>query len=561
MRAMDDQTLLSQYVATQDADAFEELTRRYAGLVKGVCIRLLGNSHDAEEVAQECFLELARNAPDVHTSLGGWLRSAATSRSLNAIRSRSRRKIREREFGQEACATVSPFDLAGSELHRLIQVALRELPDDLRLPMMMHYVEGQSQRDVATELGVNQSTISRRMQDALRQLRERLTQAGYAATAPAIIVLMQEHASAAGADASLTQIVSSGAAGKAAGSTSLGSFLKGLAAAAFPVVAMLVLDGWVSLVFAVCVILYVARYRPRWVSEVMSSLGSHDFYEQPTYFLGRWKWTTPPKGWRMEAWGSMAWSILFFGSSLLFSFGSPRPMWGTAFLGLLFAVVFLCHAIRLFARVHSISDLNSLGNQQKQNSSIDPSDDFGIWDAVIGLSRNDSSLNWFDVVQLLAIGLGGLGISASFAIHSGLEIPWPSILLSTTTGAGMLCSGIWLCRRLVNQQMIAVVDEPIKQKGMHCSRGTHALLAMGVTIVVTISCWIIWNPESVRGVSQSLAAIQASMFGWLMYRVAARSQSFEPSAIRRVAIILLVVCFALNSGVCLANWLPMGIGH
>ena len=54
---MDDQTLLSQYVATQDSGAFEELTRRYAGLVKGVCVRLLGNSHDAEEVAQECFLE------------------------------------------------------------------------------------------------------------------------------------------------------------------------------------------------------------------------------------------------------------------------------------------------------------------------------------------------------------------------------------------------------------------------------------------------------------------------------------------------------------------------
>ena len=101
---MDDQTLLSQYVATQDSDAFEELTRRYAGLVKGVCVRLLGNSHDAEEIAQECFLELARNAADVHTSLAGWLRSAATSRSLNAIRSRSRRKIREREFSDDADA-------------------------------------------------------------------------------------------------------------------------------------------------------------------------------------------------------------------------------------------------------------------------------------------------------------------------------------------------------------------------------------------------------------------------------------------------------------------------
>ena len=554
---MDDQTLLSQYVATQDSDAFEELTRRYAGLVKGVCVRLSGNSHDAEEVAQECFLELARNAADVHTSLAGWLRSAATSRSLNAIRSRSRRKIREREFGQEADATVPPYDLAGSDLHRLIQVALRELPEDLRLPMMMHYVEGQSQRDVAAELGVNQSTISRRMQDALRQLRERLTQAGYAATAPAMMVLMQEHAAAAGTTSELTEMVASETAGKAVGGATLGSTLKGLVVAAFPVAAILVLDGWVSLVFAVCVTLYVARYRPIWVSEVMSSLGSKDFYDQSTYFLGRWNWVLPPKGWRMRACGSIAWSILFFGLSLLFAFGSPRPMWGTAILGLFVAIGLLWHALRLIIRVHSKAIRDSSELRRDDNGLIEPVEEFGFWNTAVGLSRNDPSLGWFDVVQLLAIGLGALGISASFAIQTWIEIPWPSILLSATTGAGMLCSGIWLCRRLVNRRMIAIVSQPIERKELYRSNGTNTLLALGVTIVVAMSCSIIWNPAAVRGASQSLAAIQASMFGWLVYRVAARYQNFEPSTIRRLAIILLVTCFALNSGVCLANWFPV----
>ena len=554
---MDDQTLLSQYVATQDSGAFEELTRRYAGLVKGVCVRLLGNSHDAEEIAQECFLELARNAADVHTSLAGWLRSAATSRSLNAIRSRSRRKIREREFGQEADATVPPFDLAGSDLHRLIQAALRELPEDLRLPMMMHYVDGQSQRDVAAELGVNQSTISRRMQDALRQLRERLTQAGYAATAPAMMVLMQEHAAAEGTTSELTEIVVSETAGKAVEGATLGRTLKGLVAAAFPVAAMLVLDGWVSLVVAACVTLYVARYRPNWVAEVMSSLGSRDFYDQPTYFLGRWNWTTPPKEWQLQVWVSIAWSIFYFGLFVLFSFGSPRPMWGTALLGLLVAFGFLRHALRVILRVHSIATLNSPGPQSTVKGSIEPSEESGFWDSVAGLSRNDPSLSWFDVVQLLSIGLGGLGISASFAVHSGIEIPWPSILLSATTGAGMLCSGIWLCHRLVNRRMFSIVSEPIKRKELYRSNATDKLLALGVPIVVAMSCWIIWNPAAVQGTSQSLAAIQASMFGWLVYRVAARYQGFEPSMIRRLAIILLVACFALNSSVCLANWFPV----
>ncbi|MEI8016680.1 MAG: RNA polymerase sigma factor [Schlesneria sp.] len=558
---MDDQTLLSQYVATQDSGAFEELTRRYAGLVKGVCVRLLGNSHDAEEVAQECFLELARNAAEVHTSLGGWLRSAATSRSLNAIRSRSRRKIREREFSHEADATVPPYDLTGTDLQRLIQVALRELPEELRRPMMMHYVEGQSQRDVAAELGVNQSTISRRMRDALRQLRERLTQAGYAATPPAMMVLMQEHAAAAGTTSELTDVIASETAGKAVGGATLGSTLKGLVVAVFPVAAMLVLDGWVSLVFAVCVTLYVARYRPIWASDVMSSLGSNDFYDQPTYFLKRWTWTTPPKGWRTQACVSAAWSIFFFGLSLLFAFATPRPMWGTALLGLLIAMFLVCHALRLIIRVHSIIAFNSPGFQQTHHGSIAPSEEAGFWNAIAGLSRNDPSLSWFDVVQLVAIGLGGLGISASFAVHSGFNIPWPSILLSATTGAGMLCSGIWRCKRLVNRRRVVAASQSVKRHGMDRSNGTQTVLAMGVTIVVAMSGWIVWNPASVRGASQSLAAIQASMFGWLIYRIAARYQGLEPSVIRRLAIILLGACFALNSGVCLANWFPMEFRH
>ena len=60
-----DLILLKQYAGSRDAEAFAELARRYAGLVYGTCLRIVGNAFDAEDVAQECFLELARHEPAV----------------------------------------------------------------------------------------------------------------------------------------------------------------------------------------------------------------------------------------------------------------------------------------------------------------------------------------------------------------------------------------------------------------------------------------------------------------------------------------------------------------
>ena len=63
-----DLALLQQYARTRDADAFAELVHRYADMVYATCLRITANAHDAEDAAQESFLELARRARSVATS-------------------------------------------------------------------------------------------------------------------------------------------------------------------------------------------------------------------------------------------------------------------------------------------------------------------------------------------------------------------------------------------------------------------------------------------------------------------------------------------------------------
>ncbi len=74
---INDTILLQRYVRTRDNEAFGELTRRYAGLVYGACLRITRNHADAEEVAQECLLELAMKAGTISTSLPGFLQDVA----------------------------------------------------------------------------------------------------------------------------------------------------------------------------------------------------------------------------------------------------------------------------------------------------------------------------------------------------------------------------------------------------------------------------------------------------------------------------------------------------
>ena len=125
-----DAALLEQYVSSRDADAFAALVRDYAGLVYGTCLRITGNAHDAEDVAQQCFLELARGAASVRR-VPGWLHRVATRRALDSIRSTA---IRRRHESSAIPKTSDTREPTWAEIAPHLDQAVAELPDRLRVP-------------------------------------------------------------------------------------------------------------------------------------------------------------------------------------------------------------------------------------------------------------------------------------------------------------------------------------------------------------------------------------------------------------------------------------------
>src|SRR5262245_10921734 len=74
-----DRELLERFTAGREGPAFETLVRRYGPMVLGVCRRVLGNLHDAEDAFQATFLVLARKAGSIckREALGSWLYGVA----------------------------------------------------------------------------------------------------------------------------------------------------------------------------------------------------------------------------------------------------------------------------------------------------------------------------------------------------------------------------------------------------------------------------------------------------------------------------------------------------
>jgi RNA polymerase sigma factor (sigma-70 family) len=183
-----------RYARDGNAEAFAALVREYSGMVYATCLRVTKNGHDAEDAAQKGFLELARKAQSITSSVSGWLHAAATNHARSVIRANAARRVRE----QAVLAEPPSGDAsAWEEVAPCVDEALESLPDELRVPLVLHYLQGKNQTQVAAELGVDQSTVSRRLDKGLEELRDRLKKAGEIAPVALLAALLTEHASIA----------------------------------------------------------------------------------------------------------------------------------------------------------------------------------------------------------------------------------------------------------------------------------------------------------------------------------------------------------------------------
>ncbi len=172
-----DGQLLESFVSRKDTTAVEALVRRHCPMVWGVCRRILGNHHDAEDAFQATFVVLVRKAASIRTNVGNWLYGVAHQTALKARATRAKRKVRETSMTGIPEPTTAEQELC-FDLQALLDREISRLPDKYRTVLVLCDLEGKSGRAAAGQLGCPTGTVASRLARARAMLAKRLARSG-----------------------------------------------------------------------------------------------------------------------------------------------------------------------------------------------------------------------------------------------------------------------------------------------------------------------------------------------------------------------------------------------
>jgi RNA polymerase sigma-70 factor (ECF subfamily) len=174
--------LIVRRMAGGDHLALGELYDRHARLLYSLALRIVRERSDAEDVLQETFSQVWRQANRFEASRGtvvGWLVTVTRSRALDRLRQRRTQREGAADFDRVADSLTDQsraldLQLVTAEQAGRVRQTLAALPDELRIPLELAYYEGLSQSEIAERLRTPLGTIKTRMRQTLLRLREAL---------------------------------------------------------------------------------------------------------------------------------------------------------------------------------------------------------------------------------------------------------------------------------------------------------------------------------------------------------------------------------------------------
>jgi RNA polymerase sigma-70 factor, ECF subfamily len=156
-------------LAGGDTQALADFYDRYAGIVNALALRILRRTAEAEDVVQEVFVQVWRQASRFDPARGtpeAWLFTITRTRALDRLR---------RLASNAALRPEASVPAPGSIEHAIaVRRALEELPVEQRTPLELAYYEGLTQSEIARRLDEPLGTIKTRMRTGMMRLRELL---------------------------------------------------------------------------------------------------------------------------------------------------------------------------------------------------------------------------------------------------------------------------------------------------------------------------------------------------------------------------------------------------
>lgn len=170
-----------------DLQAFGKLVELYQKRLFAVCVQLTGNQDDAQDLAQEVFIQAFASLKSFRqqSDLGTWLHRIAVNKWINISRKEKKHQVvyldapvrtTDGEVQREVAATDgNPQELVEEkEFHSLVRQALYQLTEEHRAVLVLREIQGYSYEDIALILDCSIGTVRSRLNRARKAMKERL---------------------------------------------------------------------------------------------------------------------------------------------------------------------------------------------------------------------------------------------------------------------------------------------------------------------------------------------------------------------------------------------------
>jgi RNA polymerase sigma-70 factor (ECF subfamily) len=166
---------LRSRAAAGDDQAQRIIFNRYVDRVHRLAYRIAGESHLAEDITQETFIRAFTRLSQFREAarFSTWLHSIAVSVALNVVRKQRKWWARETAL-DTASAVVASDQQIEPDLRDRVRSAVAALPEDQRVILVMHDVEGYTHDEIAECLSISAGACRMRLSRARGALRERL---------------------------------------------------------------------------------------------------------------------------------------------------------------------------------------------------------------------------------------------------------------------------------------------------------------------------------------------------------------------------------------------------
>lgn len=160
-----------------DQCAFAELLNRYKNLVYSVVLRMVNNTEEANDLAQEIFIKLYRNLDKYQPEykFSTWLIRISTNHVIDYRRKRKQETVSMEEMSYQLTSDSSPEkEYLQKEKRKSLEYAIQALPDLYKVPIVLYHQQGLRYQEIAEIIGEPLSKVKNRIFRGRKMLKENL---------------------------------------------------------------------------------------------------------------------------------------------------------------------------------------------------------------------------------------------------------------------------------------------------------------------------------------------------------------------------------------------------